>query len=225
MSRRDSMLKRWIEGPLLEIGLALILVYVSARIHTVVMYHAGLRSFAASEARGPSTTRDDSGQRPLAPVDFRLWSAGRVRAYADSLAANFGTPLAVLSINKLGLCVPVFNGTDAVTLNRGAGLIAGTARLGEQGNIGIAAHRDGFFRGLKDIEVGDRIELAAPGRKFVYAVDNITVVKPSDVSVLRARPQPSLTLVTCYPFYFVGDAPERYVVQASLVDSGEDGRI
>jgi sortase A len=221
MSRQDSKLQRWIERSLLATGLALILVYASARIHTVVMYHAGLRSFAALSETGPSATGDAGKQRPEASIDFRLWSSGRVRAYSDALAAKLGAPLAVLSISKLGLCVPVFNGTDAMTLNRGAGRISGTARPGERGNIGIAAHRDSFFRGLKDVALGDRIELAALNQKFVYSVDNIAVVTPSDVSVLQARSQPSLTLVTCYPFYFVGDAPQRYIVQASLVDSGE----
>jgi sortase A len=219
MSRQDSKLQRWIERSLLATGLALILVYTSARIHTVVMYHAGLRSFAALSQTGPSATGDAGEQRPEASVDFRLWSSGRVRAYADVLAGKLGAPLAVLSISKLGLCVPVFNGTDAMTLNRGAGRVSGTARPGERGNIGIAAHRDSFFRGLKDVALGDRIELAEINQKFVYTVDNIAVVTPSDVSVLRARSRPSLTLVTCYPFYFVGDAPQRYVVQASLVDS------
>jgi sortase A len=137
----------------------------------------------------------------------------------EALARKFGTPVAVLSIPKLGLDVPVFDGTGELVLNRGAGRIVGTARPGEAGNVGIAAHRDGFFRGLKDVQVGDRIELAALRGTFVYTVDNIAVVKPSDVTVLKSRPQPSLTLVTCYPFYFVGDAPRRYVVQASLVNS------
>lgn len=128
----------------------------------------------------------------------------------------------MLSIPRLRLDVPVFEGTDELTLNRGAGRIAGTAQLGEQGNIGIAAHRDGFFRSLKDVRVGDRIELAQLRHKFVYTVDNISVVGPSDLTVLQARPQPSLTLVTCYPFYFIGDAPQRYIVQASLVNSEQD---
>jgi sortase A len=219
MSRQDSRLQRWIERSLLATGLALVLVYSSARIHAVLMYHAGLRSFAALSETGPSATGDAGEQRPDASVDLRLWSANRVRAYSDALAAKLGPPLAVLSISKLGLCVPVFDGTDAMTLNRGAGRISGTARPGEQGNIGIAAHRDGFFRGLKDVALGDRIELTALNQKFVYTVDNIAVVSPSDVNVLQSRPQPSLTLVTCYPFYFVGDAPQRYVVQASLVNS------
>ncbi len=218
MSRQDSKLQRWIERSLLATGLVLVLVYTSARIHAVFMYHAGLRSFAALSETGPTAT-GDAGEQPEASVDFRLWSSGRVRAYSDALAAKLGAPLAVLSISKLGLSVPVFNGTEAMTLNRGAGRISGTARPGEQGNIGIAAHRDSFFRGLKDVALGDRIELAELNQKFIYTVDNIAVVTPSDVSVLQARSQPSLTLVTCYPFYFVGDAPQRYIVQASLVDS------
>jgi sortase A len=219
MSRQDSKLHRWIERSLLAAGLALVLVYVSARIHTVVMYHAGLRSFGPLSETRPSATGDASEQRPEASVDVRLWSSRRVRAYSDALAAKLGAPLAVLSISKLGLCVPVFNGTDAMTLNRGAGRISGTARPGARGNIGIAAHRDGFCRGLKDVALGDRIELAALHQNFVYTVDNISIVTPSDLSVLRPRSRPSLTLVTCYPFHFVGDAPQRYIVQASLVDS------
>jgi sortase A len=115
--------------------------------------------------------------------------------------------------------VPVFDGTDELILNRGAGRIAGTAKPGQSGNIGIAAHRDGFFRSLKDIRVGDRIELRAQTNEFLYAVDDIEIVQPTDVSVLRNRPSPSVTLVTCYPFYFVGDAPQRYIVHASMVDS------
>ena len=212
-------MQRWIERSLLATGLALVLVYVSARVHAVFMYHAGLLSFAALSQIGPSGTGDTGEQRPEASVDFRLLSSGRVRAYSDAFAVRLGAPLAVLSISKLGLCVPVFNGTDAMTLNRGAGRISGTARPGEPGNIGIAAHRDSFFRGLKDVALGDRIELAALNQKFVYTVDNIAVVTPSDVSVLQARSQPSLTLVTCYPFYFIGSAQQRYIVQASLADS------
>jgi sortase A len=128
-------------------------------------------------------------------------------------------PLAVLSIPRIGVEVPVFDGTDELVLNRGAGRIAGTAKPGQPGNIGIAAHRDGFFRGLKDIRVGDRVALRAQSDEFLYTVDNIEIVEPTDVSVLRNRSSSSVTLVTCYPFYFVGDAPQRYIVHASIVDS------
>ena len=217
MSSQYSKALRRIEHLLLATGLAVLLLYLSARIHAAVMYRAGLWSFAATQST-PSPAKA-AGDQPSPGVDFSLWSGKRVEAYVEALATKLGTPLAVLSIPKLGLRVPVFEGTGEITLNRGAGRIAGTARPGEPGTIGIAAHRDGFFRGLKDIQVGDRIELAAQHRTFIYTVDNISVVKPSDVSVLRSRPEPSLTLVTCYPFYFVGGAPQRYIVQASLTGS------
>jgi len=119
----------------------------------------------------------------------------------------------------MGLCVPVFNGTDALTLNRGAGRIVETAWPGEQGNIGIAAHRDGFFRGLKDVGLGDTIEMVTLSQTETYIIDRITIVDPSDVSVLQPRQRTSLTLITCYPFYFLGSAPQRYIVQASAAES------
>ena len=82
---------------------------------------------------------------------------------------------------------------------------------------------DGFFRGLKDIQEGDEIDLVTAGRRAAYLVDSIRIVTPDDVSVLRARGHPSLTLVTCYPFYFVGSAPNRYIVQASLSIQNKSG--
>jgi sortase A len=96
------------------------------------------------------------------------------------------------------------------------GRIAGTARPGEEGNIGIAGHRDSFFRGLKDVTAGDAIELKTRSGMDTYLVEKIQVVAPSDVSVLREQETRSLTLVTCYPFYFVGSAPQRFVVTAFL---------
>lgn len=211
-----------IEILILTVGLAFLLFYMCARIHTAVMYEAGLWSFNALQSSAPlANDAEKSASDQGRAADFSLWSTQRVRAYTEALARKLGAPLAVLSIPRLALDVPVFDGTDEITLNRGAGQISGTAKPGERGNVGIAAHRDGFFRGLKDIRAGDRIELAVLRRKFVYSVDNIAVVSPNDVTLLKARPRPSLTLVTCYPFYFVGDAPQRYVVQASLVDSGQ----
>jgi sortase A len=125
-------------------------------------------------------------------------------------------PTALLDIPKLRLRVPVFDGTDDLTLNRGVGRIIGTAKPDQIGNMGVAGHRDGFFRGLKDVAVGDAIDLETPNANRTYVVDQVKVVSPDDVSVLKSTSTPSLTLVTCYPFYFVGDAPMRYIVSASL---------
>ena len=151
--------------------------------------------------------------------DFRFWSPKRIEAYQASFAAKIAAPLAVLKIPSIGIEVPVLEGTDDLTLNRAVGHIAGTPIPGEKGNIGIAGHRDGFFRGLKDIQPGDFLDLYTENGDARYVVEEINIVRPDDVSVLGPRPRPSITLVTCYPFYFVGSAPLRYIVHASAEDA------
>jgi sortase A len=148
--------------------------------------------------------------------DFSLWSPHRIKLYQESLSAQLGPPVALLRIPKIRLEVPVLEGTDDLTMDRAVGFIAGTARPGADGNIGISGHRDGFFRGLKDVREGDGIELVSATGTDSYTIDRIVLVKPADVSVLGPRPRPSITLVTCYPFYFAGSAPKRYIVQASM---------
>jgi sortase A len=155
---------------------------------------------------------------PAVP-DQRLWSPERVRAWAATRQQTAPTPLAVLRIRRLGIEVPVLEGTDDWTLNRAAGHIADTAAPGEDGNSGIAAHRDGFFRALKDARVGDVLELETRRGALTYRVDSIWVVQPEDVSVLDPTPRSAITLVTCFPFYFVGSAPQRYIVRAVRVSS------
>jgi sortase A len=125
----------------------------------------------------------------------------------------------VLRIPKINLAVPVLEGTDDWTLNRAVGHIEDTAPLGAAGNAGIAGHRDGFFRGLKDVKSGDALELEMRGTSRQYRIERIWVVDPEDVSVLNATPTSAITLVTCYPFYFVGSAPQRYIVRAAAVTS------
>ena len=123
----------------------------------------------------------------------------------------------MLRIPKIRLEVPVLPGTDDRTLDRGAGHIDDTPPPGAAGNSGIAGHRDGFFRGLEDIAAGDAIELDTLQGKQVYRIERTWVVEPEDVSVLDPTPTPALTLVTCYPFYFVGSAPQRFIVRAVRV--------
>jgi sortase A len=207
---------RWIERFLLFTGSTLLLGSIVVRVDGLVMARAAVWNF---EAHQSESTDAAVGKSDGSSLDFSLWSEKRVRAYKAALAMKFDTPLAVLSIPRIGVEVPVFDGTDDLILNRGAGRIAGTAKPGQPGNLGIAAHRDGFFRGLKDVRMGDQIKLQVQNDELLYAVDDIEIVQPTDVTVLRNRPSPSLTLVTCYPFYFVGDAPQRYIVHASIVDS------
>ena len=228
----------WIERILLVSGFALVGFYGAARSESWLTSRAVLKHFAADEALAQSgneselenlsSNGDVGSSEQLEPpsVDFSLWGEQRVKAYRQSIgkhleaesagAKSAGTPLAVLRIPKISLEVPLFDRTDDLTLNHAVGRIAGTSRPGEPGNIGIAGHRDGFFRGLKDVRVGDAIELKTLKGTDTYIVDQIQIVLPRQVDVLRPRSVPSLTLVTCYPFYFIGSAPQRYIVKAFL---------
>lgn len=220
MSSGDVMKIQRAERLLLAIGLTLLAIWGSARFHSAVSSRAALARFraenAASVTPNPSAALD-----PIlsSKVDFRLWSMKRIEAYEESLTKKTDMPLAILRIPKLDLEVPVFNDTDELTLNRGVGRILGTAQVGRPGNLGIAGHRDGFFRGLKDIGLGDTIEILRPGGTDRYAVSQIQVVTPDDTYVLDSAPKPTLTLVTCFPFYYVGSAPKRYVVTAVIENS------
>ena len=170
-------------------------------------------------AQAAETAFDTLREQALAEIpDQQDWSAGRKAEYLESQAAELGAPPGLIRIPSLDLTVPVFKGTDEIVLNRGAGWIEGTAELGTTGNVGLAGHRDGFFRGLKDLKSGDVIEVATLDGSLTYRVSEITIVDPEDVYVLAPTPEPSVTLVTCYPFYFVGHAPKRYIVRGVLED-------
>jgi LPXTG-site transpeptidase (sortase) family protein len=122
-----------------------------------------------------------------------------------------------LSIPRLNLNAIVREGDGAGTLSVALGHIPGTAMPGELGNVGVAGHRDTLFRPLSGIRRNDTILFETVDRTYQYRVENIQIVKPSDVAVLGATKSPELTLVTCYPFYYVGAAPERYIVKAKMV--------
>lgn len=147
--------------------------------------------------------------------DRSTWSQARIDAFEAS-AASGSMPVAVLRIARVNLEVPVYTDVTERNLNRGAGLIEGTALPGSDGNIGVAAHRDGYFRVLSEIVIGDVIEVDSPHEKGVYRVSELSIVDPTDTRPLNETGAPAITLVTCYPFYFVGSAPKRYIVRAVL---------
>jgi sortase A len=206
-----------LEWILFAIGLALLAVWGTQRFDSIVFSRAAIAKFDANKATEPSNSIPAlHGLVSRSEAGFASWSIKRVKAYKDSLLEKVDAPLAVLRIPKIHLEVPVFNGTDDLTLNRGIGRIVGTAQVGAGGNLGIAGHRDGFFRSLKDVERGDVIELARPGQTDFYVIDGIQIAKPEDVAFLKPTPAPSLTLVTCFHFHIVGSAPKRYIVRASI---------
>ena len=135
------------------------------------------------------------------------------------LAPPPGAILGRLEIPRLGVSTIVRAGSDARTLNLAVGHIAGTALPGDSGNVGLAGHRDTFFRRLESIRADDEIRFVTPDGVYVYRVQRTDVVEPTDVWVLDSTGETILTLVTCYPFTYVGPAPERFVVRAVLEPS------
>jgi sortase A len=164
----------------------------------------------------------------LSLLDARLYQAAAKRSLENQIlveneqqtvqperAIKTGDVLGRIDIPRLGISVAVLQGTSSRMLRRGVGHIEGTALPGEAGNSGIAGHRDTFFRELRGVRANDEIQLQTATGMFRYQVDWAKVVAPDDTSVLQpANDETALTLVTCYPFYFVGPAPERFVVHA-----------
>jgi sortase A len=128
--------------------------------------------------------------------------------------AKQGEVLGRIEIPRLGMTIAILEGTSAQTLRLGVGHIEGTAFPGEQGNSGIAGHRDTFFLPLKDIRTNDEIRIQTAAGISRYHVDWVRIVAPDDTNVLGPAPRNSITLITCYPFHLIGAAPERFVVHA-----------
>jgi sortase A len=208
---RAARTARWVERALYALGAACLAVYAAACAQSTLTQAREQRAFDAAVRE-----RARAGQLLAEPApDTREWDAERVRRYESArAAASQVQALGRLDIPSAGISVMVLDGTDDWTLNRGVGRIEGTARPGEPGNVGIAGHRDGFFRGLRHVQVGDVVELATLSGVARYEVSDIEIVPPDDVEVLAPTQRDTLTLVTCHPFYYVGDAPNRFVVRA-----------
>jgi sortase A len=169
----------------------------------------------AFKATLPSAVSSElPADRINATPEQTLWSEGRIAAFSESLSQPTSDVLGILEIPRLNLEVPVYDGASDLHMDRGAARIDGTAMPGEPGNLGVAGHRDGYFRVLKDIELGDEITITTADGPESYVVLELKVVDPSAIEVLDPTVQQSITLVTCYPFYFVGHAPERFIVRA-----------
>jgi sortase A len=218
--KRKTML-RILESGFLAAGVVLLGTFLLVRGWGDYQSWSDIRAFEAAMASEPPTASApaSNGTKYAPEPDYTLWSSKRITDYHEGNTRRNDPPLAVMSIDRLDLKVPVYNGTDEVNLNRGAGRIKGTAWIDSPGNLGIAGHRDGFFRVLKDVEVGDSIEMLTHNGHSEFVVSSITITDPTDVSVLAPTDNSSITLVTCYPFYFVGHAPKRFIVKGDLLSN------
>ena len=161
-------------------------------------------------------------------VDARRYQAVEERRFErapldDTAAGRLeivdGHAIGTIHIPRLRLAAVVAQGDSSLTLRRAVGHLADTPLPGETGNVVLAGHRDTVFRALKDILPGDAITIETLQGAFAYEVESTTVVSPSDVAVLQAYGGRTLTLVTCFPFYYVGPSPERFIVRARQIES------
>lgn len=207
-------------------GVALVVLYAGLRLDGELERRQAIEEFKA--AAGPlrqgqtgvfaqPTRLNVPAPLTYSAPDKTNWSKSRIRKYGSAssgLAPTAGLPVAILKIRRIGLEVPVYSTASERNLNRGAALVTGTAEPDTEGNTAIAAHRDGYFRALEHIALGDVLDLRTLHEDHRYKVIWTRVVKPTDVSVLQPVGVPSITLITCYPFYFVGNAPSRFIVRA-----------
>jgi len=201
-----NRLLKFLERACLIIGLTMITLGIAVRIDGAVHRQAAVAEF--ERIRNMS----------VSPTDQLNWSEQRIADYQEALQQDAGETLAVLRIPSRNIEVPVFDSTNETALNRGSGHVTGTSLPGDRGNVAIAAHRDGFFRSLEDIEIGDEIELTTLEGQQIFRVSKLDVVDPLNVGVLNPTEDTAITLITCYPFNYVGAAPDRFIVRATLIN-------
>jgi sortase A len=194
-----------------------------------MVYAGGMAAYAVVYQRYQSW----KFERALVTATAQNLERARVSAIARNLKHEAAAPKAIkaaimegtaglregdvigkLEVPRIGISVMVLQGIENDTLIVGAGHVPGTPLPGADGNVAIAAHRDTFFRKLEGIMTGDSIHFATVRRTYEYVVDSTEIVDPEDTQVMESRARPELTLITCYPFYFVGAAPKRFIVHA-----------
>jgi sortase A len=197
---------RWLERLLLVIGIASLGYYAYVSAETALYQAYETRELDAILASAPKAAPAAVPTKAV-PVVARRPPPAR------------GSAIGRIEIPTLGVTAVVRAGSDARTLRLAVGHVPGTALPGEPGNMAFAAHRDTFFRRLGDIKAGDEVRVVTPTGTFTYTVEGTQVVSPSDVWVLDPTDEPAVTLITCYPFNYIGPAPKRFIVRARLAAS------
>lgn len=199
-NRNDRL--RWLERALVGAGAALALwsalTVAQARFYGTLPPPPPRAAIARLPGEEPSNTATGSAGAPRSALRRGDW-------------------VARLEVPRVDLSATVLEGSDDATLSRAAGHIEDTALPGTAGNAGIAAHRDTIFRPVRHLEIGDVMTVTTADGIYDYRVERTMIVNPEDVYVLDPTDQATLTLVTCYPFTFIGHAPQRFIVQATLV--------
>jgi sortase A len=219
LRRRTTL--RWIERALLSIGILCLGIYAYALLESRVYEFWENRKLESLAAQGAGASSAVPAQENRALAAFQPDEKAPQPARPEIPAPEAGELIGRIEIPNIGVSAIIQEGVASRTLRRGAGRIPGTALPWEEGNVGIAAHRDRFFRGLKDIQKDDLVTLTTVHGTYQYRVESTEVVTPRDTHVLAETGDDTLTLVTCYPFYYVGSAPKRFIVRAQRIEGGE----
>jgi sortase A len=212
MKKSENRFLVWMEFFLLGASLSALAIWAASLVIPAVWEYWANQSFdRAVQESGPAQSSTPAPSPAPAP-SLRIPSI-----QTNDLVGR-------LSIPRLDLSAMVREGDTETTLSLALGHIPGTALPGQTGNVGVAGHRDALFRGLRYIRKDDLIKFETVKANYLYRVEDMEIVKPEQVSVLQARDYSELTLVTCYPFYFVGSAPERFIVKARAVTSARTPR-
>jgi sortase A len=207
---------RWLERLLLLVAVVCLGAWSWAWLdahYTQYRENRELEETLAAQSSAPTSTAADSD----ALETFR----GRQADPQARRPRSEGSLVGRIEIPRVGISAIVLEGVGNKTLRRGVGHIPETALPAAGGNVGLAGHRDSFFRELKDIRKNDIITLKTLDGTFQYRVEWTQIVDPEDTQVLADTGEPALTLVTCYPFYYVGSAPRRFIVRAERIDGIE----
>lgn len=207
--RRKRPVLRWARWLLLALGVVL-LGYVGYTFLDAELFQA-YENWRLNQAVEKSSRSSAVAQPQALPAS----SSPSDEAHRTPVVP--GSVLGRIEISRIGISVIIVEGIGRRSLQRAVGHIPGTALPGEQGNVAISAHRDTFFRPLKDIRQDDEVTLTTPNGSYRYRVDSTKVVATEDTEVLNDSGESVLTLVTCYPFYYVGPAPKRFVVRAHRI--------
>ena len=213
---RNSPFIRWSRYLFLAIGI-LALGYVGFVLLDARLFQASQSRQFQQELNGFRKSIDSDERLHPSSLPPDVAAADGVRADSGGTAGREDSPLGRIEISTIGLTAMIQEGTDARTLRRAVGHIPGTPLPGQQGNVVITGHRDTFFRPLHNIRKDDEITLTTLSGFYRYRVDSTEVVEPEDTNVLADTDDAVLTLVTCYPFYFVGPAPKRFIVRAHMI--------
>ena len=180
-------------------GLGFASVALTGGVLAQALFFQTFQNWAFEQRLGPSGFHSTADLTPLAAPQEERSLVGRIE------------------IPRIGLRAVILEGVAQRTLALALGHIPGTAMPGATGNVGIAGHRDTFFRGLSQVQTGDKIVVTTLNTLYEYSVKSLEVVGPRDTRVLDNSSEPTLTLVTCYPFHYIGPAPKRFIVHASRV--------